>query len=559
MLRGTQTEGTPFHMFKNKGHKTKMIKGRKGGFYIMEENKLEDLKVYEGLAEELGVDLEEDVDLEGSEDDEEQEEYTGLEEDFEVGDEDEDFDVEDEYDEDDEDAEPSLTATSVHEATELSIKNDGAEVELLINPSVNRGNNDDSGEGLNVSLQVNSKIYIRSSKVKIDDIAFSSFKKVSRKDTITGLTGVIGEWGVVTPIHIMELRDEAYMILDGARRLFGAVRNNITEVPAQIWRFEDKTEGKKKANLISLMLNRSQGFRASEMWEQMQILETVNNATPGLIEFLLQMQSGQSMKLKDVMLADDDYFEIREALILGEIDIETAYKKLCAERKKENQLEKEDAIVIAGGASEDGDTIDDEQRLSTDAVKDLLEISDQVDIEDETLDSLNKSSEAKQGDYVQDPKAREPLDPKLRNAVLTRDEFTCQCCGEGGQAYLAVLTAHHIIEVVQGGPDTEENLITLCVKCHILLHSYSWGKITVDLNTLDEDEKNKFKKIFKLGNVIIEADKKLGRTHKGVNPSVKHPFPGAGLKDNKLAYNNKQSAETSDENTPEVTESEKGE
>lgn len=425
-----------------------------------------------------------------------------------------------------------LEADSISEAHEKSILNGGAEV--LINRNNSLGDTDEGD--MSSAIKINSKIYIRSGMVNVDDIALSEFKKSSRTKTVTGLTGVVGEWGVVTPIHVMELSDGVFMVLDGSRRIFGAIRNNIDKIPAQIWRFEDKKEGKNKANLISLMLNRSQGFRASEMWEQMKILETVNNASPSLIEYLLQMQSGQAMKLKDVMLSDDDYFEIRESLLLGEIDIETAYKKLCAERKKENQLEKEDAMVIDGGVSEDGEGVDDEQRLSTEAVKDLLEINKDIDIDDETLESLNKVDEAKQGDYVQDPNNREKLDPELRNEVLERDNFTCQCCGEGGQAYLAVLTAHHIIEVVQGGPDTVENLVTLCVKCHILLHTYAWGKISVDLNTLDEEEKQKFKKIFKYGNVIIEADKKLGRTHKGVNPATKHPFPGAELGSNKKAF-----------------------
>lgn len=437
-----------------------------------------------------------------------------------------------------EDKEELTTTENIKESN--SLFDDSSSVTLdgvVIQPT--KGTAYEGDEGINNALRINSKITITLQKIKVADIVTSKFKQLSRDKTLIGLSGVIGEWGVVNPVQVMELEDDAYMIFDGLRRVFGAVRAGETEIIAMVWKFEDKQEGKEKANLISLMINRSQKYRASELWEQMKILEEVNGASPGLIEFLLQMRPGQAMKLKDVMLSDDEYYEIREDLIEGVTDIESAYKKLCNERRKENQLAKEDAMVIQGGASEDSEGVDDTQNLSVDAVKDLLDLHSSVDIDNETIDSLNRSDEAREGEYVQDPKNRHPLDPALKQQVLIRDDFTCQCCGLGGEAYLATLAVHHIVEVSQGGPDSDENLVTVCVNCHLLIHSYSWGKIYVDLTKLEEDEKEKFKKIFKYGNVIIEADKKLGKTKdtkKGKNPSLRHPFPGEGLKDNKMAY-----------------------
>mgnify|MGYP000944780001 CR=1 FL=1 len=53
-----------------------------------------------------------------------------------------------------------------------------------------------------------------------------------------------------------------------------------------------------------------------------------------------------------------------------------------------------------------------------------------------------------------------------REAVLVRDNYTCQCCGKKH----AKLEVHHIIFRSMGGTDDERNLITLCEKCHKMVH-----------------------------------------------------------------------------------------
>lgn len=53
-----------------------------------------------------------------------------------------------------------------------------------------------------------------------------------------------------------------------------------------------------------------------------------------------------------------------------------------------------------------------------------------------------------------------------REAVLHRDDYTCQCCGKKH----ARLEVHHIIFKSMGGTDDEKNLITLCEKCHKAIH-----------------------------------------------------------------------------------------
>ena len=53
-----------------------------------------------------------------------------------------------------------------------------------------------------------------------------------------------------------------------------------------------------------------------------------------------------------------------------------------------------------------------------------------------------------------------------REAVLHRDNYTCQCCGKKHVR----LEVHHILFRSMGGTDDEKNLITLCEKCHKMVH-----------------------------------------------------------------------------------------
>lgn len=56
--------------------------------------------------------------------------------------------------------------------------------------------------------------------------------------------------------------------------------------------------------------------------------------------------------------------------------------------------------------------------------------------------------------------ARGPKWEATRLAVLERDSYTCQHCGEHGD------TVDHVIPKVMGGLDTMDNLIALCRPCN---------------------------------------------------------------------------------------------
>lgn len=396
-------------------------------------------------------------------------------------------------------------------------------------------------------IKIKSKLAIYEKEILIDDIIISDFKKVSREDTIIGLNGLVGEWGVVTPIHVLKLEDDdCYMLLDGLRRVFSALRNGKTKVNAMVWDFKDKEEGKEKANIISSILNRSQKYTAKEQWEQMKILEGTNGSSPGLIEFLLQMDSGDAMKLKDVMLASAEYVDIKQKLLDGELTIDGAYKKLASARKKENKLAKDDSMVIE--EKENGNTdinsgyidesVDVEPKLSVNEVKDLLELSDSTDVGDDVaLEDLDKTAEIR-GNVVQDTKDRKPIDSAVKQNTLIRDDFTCRCCGLNSKSglYIGIMVYHHIIPVYCGGPDTVDNGLTLCANCHITLHNYLFGKVHVNKEGLSDKEIQIYKNIFKYGNIALEAQKKAGLGRKEADkldaPSRKHMMPGTGLKEN---------------------------
>lgn len=65
----------------------------------------------------------------------------------------------------------------------------------------------------------------------------------------------------------------------------------------------------------------------------------------------------------------------------------------------------------------------------------------------------------------------------VRQYVLKRDNYTCQCCGAHTTAKKAVKLHVHHLESRKVGGNAPSNLITLCVTCHNNLHK---GKITLD-------------------------------------------------------------------------------
>lgn len=387
----------------------------------------------------------------------------------------------------------------------------------------------------------------------LKEVGLSAPVKMGRQRTMIGLSKSVAELGVVKPIDVILVNDSPdeddyrYLLLDGLRRMYGALRNNLREVEATVWVFDDLDKAKEIALPLSLYLNKTQRHQWSEIWDLYQVLEeTVIGITPANMESLLQLEAGEAMKLKDVMLSG--YSEVTEPLLNGDKTLDGAYKMLQKLRKEENMLEREDMSGISD-ISEDASQItnsDSRERLSEQDVMELLEMADNLSdlsVSEDDFDVLNKADNA----YIDQQKVgeRHPLDPALKSAVLKRDDFKCKCCGFGGAAALGVLAVHHKLPVHVGGLDTLENLVTLCLNHHILLHvaERNGGKLQMtkeEFLSYSPEEQEALKKTLKLAKIAVEANKRRGlskeQVEEATRDAIRHPMPGAGLSENRRAY-----------------------
>ena len=64
----------------------------------------------------------------------------------------------------------------------------------------------------------------------------------------------------------------------------------------------------------------------------------------------------------------------------------------------------------------------------------------------------------------------------LREAVFTRDGYTCRCCGRNVEEG-AILHVHHIRYRSMGGSDRMGNLVTVCEECHTPKNHKPGGKL----------------------------------------------------------------------------------
>jgi len=74
---------------------------------------------------------------------------------------------------------------------------------------------------------------------------------------------------------------------------------------------------------------------------------------------------------------------------------------------------------------------------------------------------------------------RKQLRPKLRWAVLSRDNFRCVCCGRSSKE--SILHVDHIIPLSKGGESSMKNLRTLCGECNM-------GKGVLLLDIVDKND-----------------------------------------------------------------------
>ena len=140
------------------------------------------------------------------------------------------------------------------------------------------------------------------------------------------------------------------------------------------------------------------------------------------------------------------------------------------------------------------------------------------DLSDEDFDELMGNNLP---DDRQTSGDRHPLDPALRAAVLQRDGYCCQISGRGkglpAPIALSILNVHHKVPVDAGGTDTMENLITVSLDAHTLIHiiERNNGKLGMSkeqYDALPEEEKEFIKGVMKIARIAVEANRRMGKS-----------------------------------------------
>lgn len=410
---------------------------------------------------------------------------------------------------------------------------------------------DDQGNGFDLTY------------INIEKIAIT--QRIRKLQSVEGLVQSIQSTGLLKPLVVAPTATKGlYVLLDGYRRIQACARAGMTVVPCII----NNRVSTQEIPILEAMYNHSQNYSIKEQIDYIDYLEKQKGImNPAMIEYLLQMNSGDYTKLKDILADNDD--DIVTKLYDGVYDIATAFKKLEQRRKKETLEERENkkaarvyedeqesgADQIQGSGEEtsgDGLTEDQINALAINAEN----LDD--DIEDTSLNEMIEEDKNLEGfkPHKQKVGEREYIDPIIKKTVMARDNSTCQCCKRGGKQYVDILDYHHIVPCFLSGEDTPENGIMLCVACHRLVHLYSTNDLYIDnalltgsYNDLSEedkshyeseeifeDEKKRFKRIIKLGSII-----RKGMVAKGLNrEQYKKDHPNTGIGRRKPGVNAEQ-------------------
>lgn len=358
--------------------------------------------------------------------------------------------------------------------------------------------------------------YFKFAYVDIENIAV--VKRVRKTKNVEDLIKSIKSTGLLMPIVVAPTVTEGiYVLLSGFRRLLACARVGMKKVPCIINTMVNTPE----IPIIEAMYNHVKPYTMQEIIDYIDYLEKEKGImSASMIEYLLQMESGDYTKLKDILTDNDP--DIVSKLLNNEMTISQAFKKLEQRRKKESKEEKElkkaNKVYVEDKESAEklegaGETVVDGQGLSDEEIASLAFMANNIDEDERSLEQMIEDGEKMPGfePKVQKVGEREIVDPALRKAVMERDHNTCRCCEEGGPEYVDVNDFHHVVPVFLGGPDTVDNAICVCVKCHKLIHLYARGQLhLVNIDKMSEQEKKKFKRIIKYGEIIREGIARKG-------------------------------------------------
>jgi hypothetical protein len=71
------------------------------------------------------------------------------------------------------------------------------------------------------------------------------------------------------------------------------------------------------------------------------------------------------------------------------------------------------------------------------------------------------------------------LDPKLREELFERDEWTCRYCAEAVTP--ETVTLDHVVPVSRGGTNERENLVTACLMCNSIKSGRTYKEAAADI------------------------------------------------------------------------------
>lgn len=391
-------------------------------------------------------------------------------------------------------------------------------------------------------------------KIKYENLGYS--KRIRTSKNVDDLTSSIRSTGLLNPIVVApSVTEGVYAIIDGYRRILACSKVGIKEIPAIV----NRKITTKEIAVVEALYNHKKPYTMQEIVDYIEYLEKEKGITdPPTVEYLLDLNNGDYSKLKDILSDNDE--EIVSKLLEGQLTIGEAFKRLEKRRSKETREEKdikkagkvynegggteESALNNSGEMAESGEESEEDtgSRLTADQIAALAVDPSKIDseIEDKSLDEMIAESDKTEGfePHQQKVGEREYLDPAIKKAVLARDKFTCQCCGIGkddSESYVSVMDAHHIIPVFLGGKDTSEsgvtnidNIVTLCIICHKMVHEFSTGDLHLPRERKEEEveemsveereqykkEQTRFKKVVYFGDLIRKAMAQRGINRK---------------------------------------------
>ena len=391
-------------------------------------------------------------------------------------------------------------------------------------------------------------------KLKYENLGFG--KRIRTSKNVDDLTSSIRSTGLLNPIVVApSVTEGVYVVIDGFRRILACSKVGIKEIPAII----NTKLTTQEVPVVEALYNHKKPYTMQEIVDYIEYLAKEKGITdPPTVEYLLDLNNGDYSKLKDILSDNDE--EIVGKLLEGQLTIGEAFKRLEKRRSKESREEKdikkagkvynegggteESALNNSGEMADSGEESEEDtgSRLTADQIAALAVDPSKIDseIEDKSLDEMIAESDKTEGfePHQQKVGEREYLDPAIKKAVLARDKFTCQCCGIGkddSESYVSVMDAHHIIPVFLGGKDTSEsgvtnidNIVTLCIICHKMVHEFSTGdlhlprerkaeeveEMSVEEREQYKKEQTRFKKVVYFGDLIRKAMAQRGINRK---------------------------------------------